>query len=466
MAKNTTFKEKTLEVPSFENNDFNLHHPSALSLCRCCSVADSTSDAEDHLRRPAFLAPPSKAHRFRRLENQKSQKRIKDSKEKRILRIDRHWQMLNQNLIPVKGPLTIMAQSSSSFTSRDGIEGTPFFTPGSVSNRVDYTSDRSNFVPLTPTTSSMAIPTELASAIPLIDRFQVEGFRASGEAILRTLPCRCCVFFSVRKLEYTIDLLPRQIVLGIDKIGVHFFSPMPKNHILSVKLEDIKIFGYKDTAVAFQMQASGGLHEFKFVTKQGKEICEALQLHIEESQKNTYQGSEFKAVLDEKLKQEQLQRLQKDVLQCLSVRDRYKLLCEEKDDALLASQMEVEIMELNMAMLSLSLESKQNMAGKINEIKDVLQQRKALKLQVFDLEKKLAVSESSLARSNAEFATLCDNLKELEELRVMKEDVERKEAILKMREIELAELETLYKNEQRLRKCYYNIIEGMNGSNS
>ena len=56
------------------------------------------------------------------------------------------------------------------------------------------------------------------------------------------------------------------------------------------------------------------------------------------------------------------------------------------------------------------------------------QERKTLKLQVFELEKKLeganqelAVLKSTLASRNSEIAALQNNLKELEELREMKE---------------------------------------------
>lgn len=60
--------------------------------------------------------------------------------------------------------------------------------------------------------------------------------------------------------------------------------------------------------------------------------------------------------------------------------------------------------------------------------KNFEQERKAMRLRVSDLEKKLeearqdlAVIESNFAVKDTEIATLQDNLKELEELREMKE---------------------------------------------
>lgn len=60
------------------------------------------------------------------------------------------------------------------------------------------------------------------------------------------------------------------------------------------------------------------------------------------------------------------------------------------------------------------------------------QERKALKLRVFELEKKLevvtqelSVLQSTLTTRNSEIATLQNNLKELDELREMKEVMTR-----------------------------------------
>ena len=143
------------------------------------------------------------------------------------------------------------------------------------------------------------------------------------------------------------------------------------------------------------------------------------------------------------------------------------------------------------------------------------QEGKTLRLRVSELERKLevvtqdlAVAESTLAVRATDLASLQNNLKELEELREMKEviilywififvltvhyifrlviflflnthklrtfltnkflacfqDIDRKNeqtaAILKMQAAQLAELEVLYKDEQVLRKRYFNIIDG------
>lgn len=156
--------------------------------------------------------------------------------------------------------------------------------------------------------------------------------------------------------------------------------------------------------------------------------------------------------------------------------------------------------------------------------KNIEQERRALRLKVSQLEKKLeevtenlASTQAALSAKEAELSVLQNNLKELEELREMKEviifclflliifrqillscifvhlgkfcfltihyitnlkvpkticwalfilkDIDRKNeqtaAILKMQGAQLAEMESLYKEEQVLRKRYFNMIEGM-----
>ncbi|RWW67015.1 hypothetical protein BHE74_00025567 [Ensete ventricosum] len=68
--------------------------------------------------------------------------------------------------------------SQSSFNSSNG-NATPLHTSAASVNGDGYDSDGSYFAPPTPGTLSMSIPADLAGAISLIDRFQVEGFLKS-----------------------------------------------------------------------------------------------------------------------------------------------------------------------------------------------------------------------------------------------------------------------------------------------
>lgn len=424
---------------------------------------------------------------------------------------------------------------------------------------------------------------DILSRYRSMEHFTKDDARQQFLRILRTLPYGNSVFFSVRKIDDPIGLLPGRIVLGINKRGVHFFRPVPKEYLHSAELRDIMQFGSSNTAVFFKMRVAGVLHIFQFETKQGEEICVALQTHIndvmlrryskarsiasgsvngdasinlkppsvevhekrvqdlskalEDSQKNADQLLEE---LREKQKQEvtlqeemealrdslrlEKQNLTEMTLDC----DRLKALCHERDTALQAAISEKRSLEAKLTKLSSQAsestekkdlllannqvvqklqeelrardeeahEAEENIKRLVNEKalleqrisrlerkitdeteilkRNFEQERKSLKLRVSELEKKLEVAardlstyEAALSNRNTELAALQNNLKELEELREMKEDIDRKNeqtaAILKMQGAQLAELEVLYKEEQTLRKRYFNTIEDMKG---
>ena len=98
--------------------------------------------------------------------------------------------------------------------------------------------------------------------------------------ILRSLPYGNSVFFSVKRTEDPIGLLPSKLILGINKRGVHFFRPVPKEYLHSAELRDIMQFGSSSHAIFFKMRVAGVLHIFQFETRQGDDICMALQTHI------------------------------------------------------------------------------------------------------------------------------------------------------------------------------------------
>ncbi|KAF9590467.1 hypothetical protein IFM89_035344 [Coptis chinensis] len=83
------------------------------------------------------------------------------------------------------------------------------------------------------------------------------------------------VFFSVRKIDDPIGLLPGRIILGINKCGVYFFHPVPKEYLHSADLRDVMQFGSNNTAVVFKMRVAGGESCAGKRRKLNKEICGA-----------------------------------------------------------------------------------------------------------------------------------------------------------------------------------------------
>ncbi|XP_010928759.1 kinesin-like protein KIN-14I isoform X2 [Elaeis guineensis] len=446
--------------------------------------------------------------------------------------------------------------------------------------------------------------------VDIISRYQLMEHMSKDDArqqflrILRTLPYGNSVFFSVRKIDDPIGLLPGRIILGINKRGVHFFRPVPKEYLHSAELRDIMQFGSSNTAVFFKIRVAGVLQIFQFETKQGEEICVALQTHIndvmlrryskarsasggathgdfsqtvkppsmdvyekrvqelsravEESQKNADRVfEELHAKQKQELEmQEELQGLEntlqserQKLQEVINDRDKLKALCSEKDSALQAVLVDKSSLEAMLTKLSTGgqllvenntkreclsgsdytggdglvmkgtrnncsdtetlskiqeelrqcreelhasnetsrmllkekslLEQKIQLLVKKNNEKSVTEksfedERRKLKLHIKELEQKfesmsqaLNAAESTLAMRNAERDALQNNLKELEELREFKEDIDRKNEqtaeILKKQGAQLVELEALYKEEQILRKRYYNMIEDMKG---
>ncbi|KAG1674601.1 hypothetical protein FOA52_001850 [Chlamydomonas sp. UWO 241] len=106
--------------------------------------------------------------------------------------------------------------------------------------------------------------------------------------ILRSLPYGNSIFFTVRRIEDPIGLLPAKLILGVNKRGVHFFRPVPKEYLHSAELRDIMQFGSSSTAVFFKMRVAGVLHIFQFETRQGEDICMALQTHINDIMMKRY----------------------------------------------------------------------------------------------------------------------------------------------------------------------------------
>ncbi|OAY80722.1 Kinesin-like calmodulin-binding protein [Ananas comosus] len=423
---------------------------------------------------------------------------------------------------------------------------------------------------------------DIISRYQLMEHLSKDDARQQFLRILRSLPYGNSVFFSVRKIDDPIGLLPGRIILGINKRGVHFFRPVPKEYLHSAELRDIMQFGSSNAAVFFKMRVAGVLHIFQFETKQGEEICVALQTHIndvmlrryskvraaagasiqndisqsvkppsteiyekhaldlsravEESQKNadrelhTKQKEERQMQEDLEALRDALQSERENLMEVTSDRDRIKSLFDEKEVALQSAMLEKTKLEAMLARMNTQelfssennhngadadggtqvlskiqeelktcrkelhasketfkkllmekslLEQKvQRLERMTNEEKSALEkfydENRKLRVQKAELEQKLestsqalTAAESRLTLRNAELDTLQNNVKELEELREFKADIDRKNeqtaAILQKQGAQLAELEALYREEQILRKRYYNTIEDMKG---
>ena len=84
---------------------------------------------------------------------------------------------------------------------------------------------------------------DVMSRYKALEQFSNEEARLQFLRILRSLPYGNSIFFSVKRIEDPIGLLPAKLILGINKRGVHFFRPVPKEYLHSAELRDIMQFG-------------------------------------------------------------------------------------------------------------------------------------------------------------------------------------------------------------------------------
>ncbi|XP_024529488.1 kinesin-like protein KIN-14I [Selaginella moellendorffii] len=436
-------------------------------------------------------------------------------------------------------------------------------------------------------------------------RYKAMGHLSKDDArqqllrILRSLPYGQSIFFNVRKIEDPIGLLPGRIILGINKRGVHFFRPVPKEYLHSAELRDIMQFGSSNTAVFFKMRVAGVLHIFQFETKQGEEICVALQTHINDVMLRRYSRTrsvangaiqsngesavpnfkppgievyekhvqDMSRLLDESQKKadqlagelrekdkrqtslleelegfkDRLRAEQQTVTDITQEREKLRKAVEEKETALQAalaeksaddehgreeaaptkkgilrgsigrrdrdlpfaekasSALEAQVKDLRNELKSKSEEArlaeernkklmneKQLLEQKVSRVeklkgeetkvleKKFEEERSMLRVRISELEKKLnertqeiSVAEAALSLRTSELEAMQCSMKELEELREIKEDIDRKNAqtaeLLRRQADQLAELESHYKEEQILRKRYFNMMEDMKG---
>uniref|UniRef100_A0A7S0R8D5 Kinesin-like protein n=1 Tax=Pyramimonas obovata TaxID=1411642 RepID=A0A7S0R8D5_9CHLO len=420
-----------------------------------------------------------------------------------------------------------------------------------------------------------------------LEQFSKEDARMQVLRILRSLPYGNSIFFVVKRIEDPIGLLPGRIILGINKRGIHFFRPVPKEYLHSAELRDIMQFGSSHSAVFFKMRVAGVLHIFQFETKQGEDICVALQTHINDVMMRRYSkakavasdpasgaASNFKGegapgtmsfghvyekrvadmskVLDEKdariaemtaekaamqaeirrmeaeladtvdqLHTEEQQKGQVDSMQDTLAKEladtKTKLLEAEVQMAKLISdnkgatgkpsadqtakvtslqqKLEEQTKELNAVtekqrscdkvnkQLTKDKQLLENKVGRLEksnveaatsmqqkmdeEIGSLKKKIESTEKETLDLTEQLASTRSLLEEREAELNQFQQEQTELEELRELKKDMDRKDAqtsaIIKRQAEQIEQLENLYREEQILRKKYFNMMEDMKG---
>jgi hypothetical protein len=367
---------------------------------------------------------------------------------------------------------------------------------------------------------------DVSSRYKALAQFSKDEARLQFLRIIRSLPYGNSLFFPVKRIEDPIGLLPAKLILGINKRGVHFFRPVPKEYLHSAELRDIMQFGSSAQAVFFKMRVAGVLHIFQFDSKQGEDICMALQTHINDIMMKRYskaaaavEGSdappaapageggnfgpkyqahvaELQRQLDEAVaaveaKDVQIAELEEtraelaDRLAALSVSgegaatpDLASLKLGGGDaEAMKAVESRIRAAEgertaLQQKIARMEEAHKSDLAalqGKLEAAaagagKETL---KAKEHKINELMEELGNKEMLLSEAQNQLASLAGSAKELEELREFKDDVERREKaqaeLIAGQAKRLDELEKLYRDEALARKKIYNAMEDMKG---
>eukprot|EP00204_Picochlorum_oklahomense_P000034 CAMPEP_0118798274 /NCGR_PEP_ID=MMETSP1161-20130426/689_1 /TAXON_ID=249345 /ORGANISM="Picochlorum oklahomensis, Strain CCMP2329" /LENGTH=1157 /DNA_ID=CAMNT_0006725649 /DNA_START=176 /DNA_END=3649 /DNA_ORIENTATION=+ len=362
---------------------------------------------------------------------------------------------------------------------------------------------------------------DILSRYKALAQFSKDDSRLQFLRIIRSMKYGNSIFFAVKRIEDPIGLLPAKLIIGINKRGVHFFRPVPKEYLQSAELRDIMQFGSSSNAVFFKMRVAGVLHIFQFETKQGEDICMALQTHINDIMMKRYSkaqaasgteaegaegpteanfGPKYQAHIGE------LQRQLDEANE--TIREKDAIIADLKEQH---AQLSDEVNALKgggadgaaMDLSNLSLDGGDPEAIKAIEarIRAVQSEKSALEQKVARLEEnhaaELAAATAAAGTAGAvgvikekdnKINELMEDLgnkevllneattklksfegaeKELEELRELKEDVERKEKaqaeLIANQAKRLEELEKLYKDESITRKKLYNQMEDMKG---
>lgn len=163
-------------------------------------------------------------------------------------------------------------------------------------------------------------------------------------SMIRSLPYGLSVFFYVSRTRDPMGLLPPRILLGVNTQGIHLFRPVPLEFFHTTTLQDIRQFGAGFKTLLFKMRVNSNLRDFEFETRQGEDICMALQNHINETMAKRYETLTFlpKERLERSVEDKDVEvdierakmqkQLQRDVHELQETRQRTMFALKEKMD--------------------------------------------------------------------------------------------------------------------------------------
>lgn len=87
-------------------------------------------------------------------------------------------------------------------------------------------------------------------------------------------------FFEVEVDKDPIGLLPKKVILGINKCGIHLFRPVPYEYLRRVEFfQDVLQFSSEENKLLVYTKIAGVHDTFQFKTVSGKEICTVVECY-------------------------------------------------------------------------------------------------------------------------------------------------------------------------------------------
>ncbi|XP_059435975.1 kinesin-like protein KIN-14E isoform X2 [Corylus avellana] len=217
-------------------------------------------------------------------------------------------------------------------------------------------------------------------------------------------------------------------------------------------------FDRSNTVISFKMKVANVPRIFQFDTKQGEEICVALQTHIDDDMLRCYskaRSSASSSISGDLPPNVEVHRIR--------VQDLPKAPKKSQRNVNEVALLEQKSMEARLAQLGdlmIEMNTKKDLIGADTQLLQKLQGELKLRSE------ELHAAEDTMNKLVNEKISLEEMISGLEKKKA-DEDIDTKNeqtaAILKRQEAQLAELEVLYKEEQVLRKRYFNTIEDMKG---
>uniref|UniRef100_A0A061S9G2 Kinesin-like calmodulin binding protein n=1 Tax=Tetraselmis sp. GSL018 TaxID=582737 RepID=A0A061S9G2_9CHLO len=114
-----------------------------------------------------------------------------------------------------------------------------------------------------------------------------EDAKLKLQRIARLLPYGGSSFWNATTVVGPSNLFPQQVVLGVNKRGVHFFNPDPKKYLFSFETFELLDVAQHTPKLALAVLIAGTRDTLLFETEDAEEICDSIQNILKQHETTT-----------------------------------------------------------------------------------------------------------------------------------------------------------------------------------